>query len=111
MQARLTNLRANTPPPDDYCYTTTRMTVDFRQLAAQSETILARLEAGEAITILREGVPMARVVPFEYSVPPKPGTGKGQIWMSDDFNAPLPDEVLDEFYTEDDNLIGPKCRD
>lgn len=26
------------------------------------------------------------------------GSAKGQIWISDDFNAPLPAEILDEFY-------------
>ena len=26
-----------------------------------------------------------------------PDAYAGQIWISDDFNAPLPDEILDEF--------------
>ncbi|GAB7024936.1 hypothetical protein [Geotalea toluenoxydans] len=26
------------------------------------------------------------------------GSAKGHVWMADDFNAPLPDEIVDEFY-------------
>lgn len=26
------------------------------------------------------------------------GSAKGQIWIADDFNEPLPDEVIAEFY-------------
>jgi hypothetical protein len=26
------------------------------------------------------------------------GSAKGQIWMADDFNEPLPDEIVAEFY-------------
>jgi len=26
------------------------------------------------------------------------GSAKGQVWIADDFNAPLPAEILDEFY-------------
>jgi hypothetical protein len=28
----------------------------------------------------------------------KLGSAKGQVWIADDFNDPLPDEVVDEFY-------------
>jgi len=28
----------------------------------------------------------------------KLGSAKGQVWISDDFNDPLPDEIVDEFY-------------
>jgi hypothetical protein len=28
----------------------------------------------------------------------KLGSAKGQIWIADDFNDPLPDEILNEFY-------------
>jgi hypothetical protein len=28
----------------------------------------------------------------------KLGLAKGKVWIADDFNAPLPDEIIDEFY-------------
>lgn len=51
---------------------------------------------GREFTIAKSGKPMARLVPL---VPPnlrakrKPGGGKGRVWMSDDFDAPLPDAI------------------
>jgi hypothetical protein len=33
----------------------------------------------------------------EKHAPIKYGTLKGKIWISDDFDDPLPDDVLDEF--------------
>jgi prevent-host-death family protein len=52
--------------------------------------------AGREFTIAKSGKPMARLVPL---VPPdqrllrKPGGAKGRIWMSSDFDAPLPPEL------------------
>jgi hypothetical protein len=37
--------------------------------------------------------------PTKHSPPArKLGLAKGKVWMADDFNAPLPDEIVDEFY-------------
>lgn len=67
--------------------------------------LLARVELGEEIVIARAGKPVARLVPM----PPEPGKRplglfKGQIWMSDDFDDPLPDEFWNSpvFPDEDD---------
>lgn len=50
---------------------------------------------GEEVIIAKAGVPTARLVPFEQ---PKRGIRfglmKGEISVPDDFDAPLPDEVL-----------------
>ena len=32
------------------------------------------------------------------TTPRKPGALKGKIWIADDFDAPLPDEILELFY-------------
>ena len=58
---------------------------------------------GHEFTISKSGKPMARLVPL---VPPdarakrKPGGGKGRVWMSADFDAPLPAAVLALFSGE-----------
>ena len=61
--------------------------------------LLDQAAAGEDIVIARAGKPVARLVPFEAK--PKRrggfGAGKGKIWISDDFNAPLPDDILRGF--------------
>jgi len=45
------------------------------------------------------GRPVAKPAPFEKPTRDrKPGSAKGKIIMADDFDAPLPDDVLKEFY-------------
>jgi prevent-host-death family protein len=60
--------------------------------------LLARVEAGEQILISRAGRPVARLVAARRArARRRPGrfVGKGRI--ADDFNAPLPPEVLAGF--------------
>ena len=57
----------------------------------QLSRLLARVEAGEEVIIARAGTPVARLVRFTPAVAVRrPGTARGQIHMSDDFDAPLP---------------------
>jgi prevent-host-death family protein len=54
--------------------------------------LLERVEAGEEITLARAGRPVARLVPYRsLREPRKPGLLKGKIWISDDFDDPLPE--------------------
>jgi len=69
----------------------------------EAKTHLSRLvkEAakGREIVIAIAGKPTARLVPLE-AVPTKrrkPGRLKGKIRIADDFDAPLPDELLKQF--------------
>ena len=56
--------------------------------------------AGEEIIIAKAGKPMAKLTPLE-PVTDKPkrklGSLAGRAVIPDDFDAPLPDEVLDAF--------------
>jgi prevent-host-death family protein len=56
--------------------------------------LLQRVAGGEEIVIARAGKPIARLVPIE----PKPrrviGQDDGLFQVPEDFDAPLPDEVL-----------------
>ena len=60
--------------------------------------LLRRVEAGEEIVIAKSGRPIAKLVPYS---PPKakrvPGSAKGLIWMSDDFDAPMPEDFMRYF--------------
>ncbi|MEJ2285867.1 MAG: type II toxin-antitoxin system Phd/YefM family antitoxin [Desulfobacterales bacterium] len=61
--------------------------------------LISQVIAGEEIIIAKSGKPVARLVPFEK--PPgnrKPGSAKGKITIAEDFDAPLPDDILKEFY-------------
>jgi prevent-host-death family protein len=64
--------------------------------------LLQRVAAGEEVTIARDGVPVARLVPVEtIRTPRKLGLYSGKIWMADDFDAPLPAEILAGFMGEE----------
>jgi prevent-host-death family protein len=56
--------------------------------------LLLRVASGEEIVIARAGKPIARLVPIE----PKPrrviGQDDGLFEIPEDFDAPLPDDVL-----------------
>lgn len=59
--------------------------------------LVDRAAAGEEIVIARKGTPQARLVPLER----QPGGWEGQVTIADDFDAPLPDEVVRGFEGRD----------
>jgi prevent-host-death family protein len=76
------------------------MEVNIREAKTHLAQLLQRVAAGEEVTIARLGIPVARLVPVE---PEKKkirplGFDRGRIWIADDFDAPLPDELLKQFY-------------
>jgi prevent-host-death family protein len=53
---------------------------------------------GDDIVIAKAGKPVARLVGIDQSrTPRRPGALKGRITIADDFDAPLPPEMLAEF--------------
>jgi prevent-host-death family protein len=85
-----------------------------------AKTHLSRLvdqvNAGEEIVITRHGRPVGRPVPAEAAKPRKLRLleGKG-YWVADDFDAPLPDDLLDLFEgkasgAEEQGCTGPHRR-
>jgi len=61
-----------------------------------------RAAGGEEIVIARNGRPLAKLVPIEGRKPLRFGLAKGEIWMSDDFDDPLPAEIQKYFEGEGD---------
>ena len=60
-----------------------------------------RGQRGEEIVIARGGRPIARLVPFAGERGPRqPGALRGRLQIADDFDAPLPQEVLAAFAGE-----------
>lgn len=59
--------------------------------------LLTRVAAGEDIVITRSGRPVARLVPVERTGRRRLGMDRGRFVIPDDFNAPLPDDLLDAF--------------
>jgi prevent-host-death family protein len=64
--------------------------------------LIDQVNAGEEVVITRHGRPVARLVPAGDKPKRKLGTLKGKIWISDDFDAPLPDELLKLFEGSDE---------
>ena len=76
------------------------MEVNIHEAKTHLSRLLQRVAAGEEVTIARSGVPVARLVavePEKKSIRPL-GMDRGRIWIADDFDAPLPDDLLKEFY-------------
>ena len=71
----------------------------------QAKTHLSRLveeaAGGEEIVIAKAGKPVARLVALnQRKAPRRPGALKGKIWISEDFDAPLPPEIAKAFGIE-----------
>lgn len=71
--------------------------INIHDAKTQFSKLLRRVAAGEEIVIARAGEPVARLVPIDR--PPRRliGLDRGLFKVPDDFDAPLPEEVLDEF--------------
>jgi prevent-host-death family protein len=81
--------------------------VNTHEAKTQLSRLLRRVAAGEEITIANRGVPVARLVPVPAEKPiRKLGIYGDNIKIADDFDAPLPDEILDLF--EGRRLKKPK---
>ncbi|MGA3325724.1 MAG: type II toxin-antitoxin system prevent-host-death family antitoxin [Terriglobia bacterium] len=74
------------------------MEVKIRQAKTHLSKLLRRTMAGEEIIIARAGVPIARLVSIERGTAPFPlGLDRGTYEVPEDFDAPLPPEVIAAF--------------
>lgn len=81
-------------------------TVNIHEAKTHLSRLVERAERGEEIIIARSGRPVARLVPLAQSTERRVfGQMRGLITVSDDFDDPLPDEMLAAFY---DGPIEPE---
>jgi prevent-host-death family protein len=73
-------------------------TVNVHAAKTHLSRLVDRAAAGEEISIAKAGRPVARLVPVSAAAR-RTGFGahKGKIRISDDFDAPLPDDVRRSF--------------
>ncbi len=68
------------------------------EAASQFAELLERVKHGEEVTILEAGVAIARLVPAPKQRSPRiPGQDQGKVIITPDFNAPLPQDILNDF--------------
>jgi prevent-host-death family protein len=78
------------------------MEINIHEAKTNFSKLLQRVAAGEEITIAKAGVPVARLVPIEpKNAKRQLGIYRGEIWMADDFDGPLPDDILAGFLGEE----------
>ncbi len=73
------------------------MTLNLYEAKTQLSSLVDQVAAGAEIIIAKNGKPMAKLVPIKEAVKRKPGRLKGKIWISKDFDAPMP-EFEQAFY-------------
>ena len=67
-------------------------------------SLVDKASKGETFIIAKSGIPLAKLGPLEEGKRKKKvkfGLLKGKLHVPDDFDAPLPDEILDLFYKGD----------
>lgn len=70
-------------------------TVDVSEVGPQLSKLLEGAKAGNEIIISKSGIPVARVISVDSSPARKAriaGLHRGSVDVSEDFDAPLPDE-------------------
>ncbi len=75
-------------------------TVNIHAAKTQLSRLVDQAAAGEEIVIARAGKPVARLVPLAAAPAPRKrvlGILNGALQVPADFDAPLPDDVLDAF--------------
>lgn len=73
-------------------------TVNIHEAKTQFSRLVDAAASGEEIVIAKAGKPAARLVPMERAkVTRRFGGLKGKVRILDDFDAPLPDDVIAAF--------------
>ena len=76
--------------------------VNIHEAKTHFSQLIERVVAGEEIVIARNGKPVAKLVPIPLEQPRRfSGSMRGQIWIADDFDDPLPPELQKYFDGEE----------
>lgn len=73
-------------------------TVNIHEAKTHFSKLLAAVAKGQRITICKDGTPIAQLGPLDRSIPVRrPGLLKGRITIAEDFDVPLPSDMLASF--------------
>lgn len=85
-------------------------TIGLAEAKSKLSELVDQVERGEEVVISRYGKAVAKIVPVE---PPKIdrsgifGCMRGKMWVADDFDAPLPEDIQRYFEGYDDDETSP----
>ncbi len=72
--------------------------VNIHEAKTQFSKLLKRVGNGEEIIISKAGKPIARLVPMSETTEKRfPGSAKGEVFIAEDFDAPLPESIMISF--------------
>ncbi len=78
------------------------MLVNIHDAKTNFSKLINQVLKGEDIIIARDGKPLVRLVVYSETINERHGGQlKGLIEISDDFDAPLPDDLLTKFYQDE----------
>ena len=73
-------------------------TINIHEAKTHLSRLVDKVVAGEEVVIAKAGKPMAKLIPFITATKKrKLGLLAGKLSVPEDFDAPLPDEVLASF--------------
>ncbi len=74
-------------------------TYNIHEAKTHFSKLIERARLGEDIIVAKAGKPMVRLVPVEAPRKRrKPGSAKGLVTIHDNFDDPLPEDMLKAFY-------------
>jgi prevent-host-death family protein len=74
------------------------LTVNIHEAKTQFSKLIARVEAGEDVVIARDGAPVARLVAIRQPLGKRiSGRDRDLFSVPEDFDAPLPEDIMAEF--------------
>ncbi len=77
---------------------TVTKTVNIHEAKTHLSRLLKRVAAGDEVIIAKAGHPVARLIPFGRGGKRILGMDAGSdFYIAPDFDAPLPDDILDDF--------------
>jgi len=75
------------------------MMVNIYEAKTRLSQLVNEALKGEEVVIARGGVPLLKLTPYtEELLPRRGGQLKGLLKVSDEFDKPLPDSVMKQFY-------------
>ena len=72
--------------------------VNIHEAKTHLSQLVEEVGRGDEIIIAKAGKPVARLIAIDDDITPRPrGLLKGKIWISSDFDAPLPQDIFQLF--------------